>query len=69
MELTDQSCQIMSAQCLFGAGLCVQDAAQQETIISLIQACEARTAWPMNTMQSDLRKEWRKTANDTKTPL
>ncbi|KAL4977574.1 hypothetical protein BDW66DRAFT_165476 [Aspergillus desertorum] len=60
IELTDPSCQIISAQCLFGAGLCVQTQAQQETIISLIQACEARTGWPMGTMQDDLRKEWAK---------
>ncbi|KAI6382748.1 hypothetical protein MCOR25_000557 [Pyricularia grisea] len=60
MELKDQSCQIMSAKCLFGAGLCVQQQVQQDTIISLIQACEARTGWPMATLQSELRKEWRR---------
>ncbi|KAL4757625.1 uncharacterized protein BDW70DRAFT_171160 [Aspergillus foveolatus] len=62
IELTDPSCQIISAQCLFGAGLCVQSAPQQEAIISLIQACERRTGWPMGTMQDDLRKEWAKAA-------
>ncbi|KAL5901267.1 hypothetical protein ACKVWC_001063 [Pyricularia oryzae] len=60
MELKDQSCQIMSAKCLFGAGLCVQRQVQQDTIISLIQACEARTGWPMATLRSELRKEWRR---------
>ncbi|KAL2834822.1 hypothetical protein BJY01DRAFT_252799 [Aspergillus pseudoustus] len=60
MELTDPSCQIISAQCLFGAGLCVQDDARQETIVSFIRACEARTGWPMATMLEDLRTEWRK---------
>ncbi|KAL4946429.1 hypothetical protein BDV06DRAFT_234033 [Aspergillus oleicola] len=64
IELTDPSCQIISAQCLFGAGLCVQDPAQQETIISLIRACEARTGWPMGTMQEDLRKEWAKASGE-----
>ncbi|KAL4925978.1 Zn(II)2Cys6 transcription factor [Aspergillus undulatus] len=64
IELNDPSCQIISAQCLFGAGLCVQDTAQQETIISLIQACEARTGWPMATMQDDLRKEWAKVTGE-----
>ncbi|TLS25666.1 hypothetical protein PpBr36_07610 [Pyricularia pennisetigena] len=60
MELKDQSCQIMSAKCLFGAGLCVQRQVEQDTIISLIQACEARTGWPMATLQKELRKEWRR---------
>ncbi|KAL4800793.1 hypothetical protein BDV19DRAFT_375466 [Aspergillus venezuelensis] len=65
MELTDPGCQILSAQCLFGAGLCVQDPAQQEAIITLIRACEGRTGWPMGTMQDDLRKEWAKAAEGT----
>ncbi|KAL3494681.1 hypothetical protein BJX62DRAFT_247085 [Aspergillus germanicus] len=62
MELTDPSCQIISAQCLFGAGLCVQDEAKQETIVSFIQACGARNGWPMATMLEDLRMEWRRAA-------
>ncbi|KAH8682131.1 hypothetical protein BX600DRAFT_447820 [Xylariales sp. PMI_506] len=61
MELKDESCQIMSAQCLFGAGLCVQDDIKRNAIISLIDACEARTGWPMATLRSDLRAEWSKT--------
>ncbi|KAL4921370.1 hypothetical protein BDW62DRAFT_208373 [Aspergillus aurantiobrunneus] len=64
MELTDPGCQIVSAQCLFGAGLCVQDEPQQETVIALIRACEGRTGWPMATMQEDLRKEWAKAAGE-----
>ncbi|SPQ21344.1 f0f57b44-495a-4755-9c0e-584a402c59e8 [Thermothielavioides terrestris] len=58
MELTDKGCQIVSAQCLFGAGLCVEDRAQQDTILSLIDECEARCGWPMSGLREDLRKEW-----------
>ncbi|KAI5917291.1 hypothetical protein F4810DRAFT_697009 [Camillea tinctor] len=61
MELKDEGCQILSAQCLFGAGLCAQDDVKRETIISLIDACEARTGWPMATLRSELRAEWAKT--------
>ena len=60
MELTDQGCQIMSARCLFGAGLCVQGTAQQEGIMELMKACEARSGWPLEAMRDDLRAEWRK---------
>jgi hypothetical protein len=77
MELKDEGCQIMSAQCLFGgmfrclnpvlvfaysslAGLCVQDEVKRNAIISLIDACEARTGWPMATLRNDLRAEWAK---------
>lgn len=60
MELRDEGSQILSAQCLFGAGLCTQDPVKRETIISLIHNCELRTGWPMTTMVDDLRAEWAK---------
>lgn len=59
MELKDEGCQILSAQCLYGAGLCVQDVMKREKIIALMEACEARVGWtPMSTWRDDLRREW-----------
>lgn len=58
MELKDAGCQILSAQCLFGAGLCTHDPVKREAIISLISDCEARTGWPILTLKEDLRAEW-----------
>lgn len=58
LELRDEGCQILSAQCLFGAGLCTQEPAKRACILALIQTCEARTGWPMATMTDDLRAEW-----------
>ena len=58
MELKDVGSQIFSAQCLFGAGLCTQEPAKRDAIITLIGACEARTGWPMSALTEDLRKEW-----------
>ncbi|KAK9420792.1 hypothetical protein SUNI508_00883 [Seiridium unicorne] len=60
MELKDEGSQIMSAQCLFGAGLCVQDADKRNAVLSLIDACEARTGWPMTALRRDLMAEWAK---------
>ncbi|KAF7515748.1 hypothetical protein G7054_g14427 [Neopestalotiopsis clavispora] len=60
MELRDEGSQIMSAQCLFGAGLCVQDTDKRNVILSLIDACEMRTGWPMASMKKDLLAEWAK---------
>ena len=42
------------------AGLCVQETAQRNEVISLITACETRTGWPMSTLREDLYKEWKK---------
>lgn len=58
MALKDEGGQILSAQCLFGAGLCTQDPKKRETIVALITACEERTEWPMSTLIVDLRAEW-----------
>lgn len=58
LELRDEGCQILSAQCLFGAGLCTPEPARRAGVLALIQACEARTGWPMATMTDDLRAEW-----------
>lgn len=60
MELKDEGCQILCAQCLFGAGLCTQDLKSRETIIALIKDCEARAGWPMSTLITDLGVEWAK---------
>lgn len=60
MELKDEGCQILCSQCLFGAGLCTQDPKSRETIIALIETCEARSGWPMSNLVHDLRAEWAK---------
>ncbi|KAI3390954.1 hypothetical protein diail_8328 [Diaporthe ilicicola] len=60
LELRDEGCQILSAQCLFGAGLCTQDAGKREVILELIRRSEERTGWPMASLVEDLRGEWAK---------
>ncbi|KAL5610201.1 hypothetical protein FOVSG1_004882 [Fusarium oxysporum f. sp. vasinfectum] len=61
MDLKDEACQIVSAQCLYGAGLCLQEADKREKVISLMEACEARVNWvPMKMWRDDLRTEWAK---------
>lgn len=57
MELKGEGSQILSAQCLFGAGLCTQDANTRDLIIALIRSCEARTGWPMSNLIDDLLLE------------
>lgn len=59
-ELKAEECQIMSAQCLFGAGLCVEDNSKRDRIVTLIEACEQRTGWPTATLITSLREEWNK---------
>ncbi|KAI6784002.1 uncharacterized protein J7T54_004548 [Emericellopsis cladophorae] len=59
MELGDEGCQIFSAQCLYGAGLCVQDSRKRDKILGLMEAAEQKVGWtPMATWRDDLRREW-----------
>lgn len=60
LELRDEGGQILSAQCLFGAGLCTQDEGKREVILDLIGHCEGWTGWPMASLIEDLRGEWAK---------
>ncbi|KAK6836041.1 hypothetical protein PG987_006536 [Apiospora arundinis] len=40
------------------AGLCVQEEDKRKAILSLIDACESRTGWPMAALRDDLISEW-----------
>ncbi|KFZ23556.1 hypothetical protein V502_01962 [Pseudogymnoascus sp. VKM F-4520 (FW-2644)] len=58
LTLTDAASSLVSSQCLYIAGLCIQDLRQREAIISLIDACHRRTGWPTRSLSHDLREEW-----------
>ncbi|KAJ9133450.1 Zn(II)2Cys6 transcription factor [Pleurostoma richardsiae] len=58
--LEDEGSQIITVHCLYGAGLCVQERSKREAIMSLIEACERRTGWPMSSVRDDLRAEWQR---------
>ncbi|KAG9247968.1 hypothetical protein BJ878DRAFT_476917 [Calycina marina] len=60
MDLTEEGCQMLSAQRLCGTGLCVRFLQQRNEMIYLINLREKRTGWPMLTMKENLYKEWQK---------
>ncbi|OAA53314.1 Fungal transcriptional regulatory protein [Cordyceps fumosorosea ARSEF 2679] len=65
MRLTEEGCQVLSAQCLYGAGLCVTEAARRERIVRLMEDCEARVGWPpMARWREDLRRDWERADAD-----
>ncbi|KAK0383789.1 hypothetical protein NLU13_9700 [Sarocladium strictum] len=65
MELKDEGYQILCAQYLYGAGICVQDALKRQKIIQLMEECESRVKWaPIATWRDDLRMEWAKADSD-----
>ncbi|KAI0098989.1 hypothetical protein F4776DRAFT_658403 [Hypoxylon sp. NC0597] len=60
MTLTDAASSIMSSQCLYIAGLSIQNPQQREDVVRLIDKCHSKTGWPRASLSGDLRKDWAK---------
>ncbi|OBT68990.1 hypothetical protein VE03_01385 [Pseudogymnoascus sp. 23342-1-I1] len=58
LTLTDAASSLVSSQCLYIAGLCIQEVRQREAVITLIDTCHRRTGWPARSLSHDLREEW-----------
>lgn len=56
--INDPASSIMNAQCLYIAGTVTLDSTKREEIVSLIQACTARTGWPVRRLEDELRELW-----------
>ncbi|GME48668.1 zn 2cys6 transcription factor [Neofusicoccum parvum] len=56
--LIDGAASLMSSQCLYIAGLCVQDTKQREAILELIKKCRHRTGWPIKPLEDELQTLW-----------
>lgn len=61
MELRAEGSQVLSAQCLYGAGLCLQEPEKRNQVLHMIEECEFRVGWaPMAVWRADLREAWAK---------
>ncbi|KAL3425562.1 Zn(II)2Cys6 transcription factor [Phlyctema vagabunda] len=60
ITLTDDASSVMSSQCLYIAGLCIQDASQRGAVLSMIDSCHQRIGWPTKSLSEDLKSEWAK---------
>ena len=58
MALEDDSAQIMSSQCLYGAGICEYVEMRQQAILELIGRCERRSGWPTSHLKKGLQTHW-----------
>ncbi|KAF2017938.1 hypothetical protein BU24DRAFT_420983 [Aaosphaeria arxii CBS 175.79] len=61
IPLTDAASSVMSSQCLYIAGLCIQDTKHREAVVGLIDGCHRRVGWPRVSLSVDLREQWAKT--------
>ncbi|KAH7145452.1 fungal-specific transcription factor domain-containing protein [Dactylonectria estremocensis] len=58
--LTDFSSGVMSSQCVFIAGMSVEDAAQRTTVLKLLDDCKRRTGWPVKSLGDELSRIWQR---------
>ncbi|OTA60464.1 hypothetical protein K449DRAFT_415252 [Hypoxylon sp. EC38] len=60
MTLTDAASSLMSSQCLYIAGLSIQNPQQRENVVRLIDGCHSKTGWPRASLSGDLKQDWAK---------
>jgi hypothetical protein len=58
LALEDEAGQLISSQCLFGAGMCEYVDSRQKAILELIDRCERRGGWPAGQLKNDLQQHW-----------
>ncbi|KIW06993.1 uncharacterized protein PV09_02649 [Verruconis gallopava] len=56
--LTDGASSILSSQCLFIAGTCINDIQSREEITMLLRTCRARVGWPVQSLEDELKGIW-----------
>ncbi|EKD19418.1 uncharacterized protein L3040_006797 [Drepanopeziza brunnea f. sp. 'multigermtubi'] len=58
MTLNDYASTVMNSQCLYIAGMCVQDVQQRQTVLRLLEKCWQRSGWPVTDLGEELKAFW-----------
>ncbi|KAK1982715.1 hypothetical protein LZ30DRAFT_624803 [Colletotrichum cereale] len=59
MTLADYPSSIMSSQCLFIAGLPLENSGERNTILKMLEGCRNRSGWPIKPLGEELKVRWR----------
>ncbi|KAE9363811.1 hypothetical protein N431DRAFT_431996 [Stipitochalara longipes BDJ] len=59
ITLTDHASSVMCSQCLYIAGMCIQDSRQRESVLKMLNACRERTGWPISSLGEELQMFWK----------
>ncbi|KAF2002544.1 hypothetical protein P154DRAFT_488607 [Amniculicola lignicola CBS 123094] len=57
LTLTDAASSLVSSQCLYIAGLCMEHESERKEILSLLDCCHRTTGWPTQSLSGELKKE------------
>ncbi|KZL68855.1 Zn(II)2Cys6 transcription factor [Colletotrichum tofieldiae] len=58
MTLTDYPSSIMSSQCLFIAGLPLENSRERNCVLEMLDACRDRSGWPIKPLGEELKARW-----------
>ncbi|KAH9217938.1 hypothetical protein DL95DRAFT_434513 [Leptodontidium sp. 2 PMI_412] len=58
MTLSDSASSVMCSQCLYIAGMCIQDSRQRQAVLQMIDACRRRSGWPVISLGDELQAFW-----------
>ncbi|OHW91843.1 catalytic activity [Colletotrichum incanum] len=58
MTLTDYPSSIMSSQCLFIAGLPLENSRERNCVLEMLEACRDRSGWPIKPLGEELKARW-----------
>ncbi|KAF4619046.1 hypothetical protein G7Y89_g14800 [Cudoniella acicularis] len=58
MTLTDNASSVMSSQCLYIAGMCIQDSRQRQAVLGMLDSCRQRIGWPIKSLGEELQAFW-----------
>ncbi|KAG8672946.1 hypothetical protein FPOAC1_006248 [Fusarium poae] len=58
MTLTEDASSMLSSQCLFIAGMFMQDPRQKDAVLEMLDSCQKRCGWPTPSLRSELEQIW-----------
>ncbi|CEI62416.1 unnamed protein product [Fusarium venenatum] len=58
MTLNEDAPSMLSSQCLFIAGMFMQDPRQKEAVLEMLDSCQKRCGWPTPSLRSELEEIW-----------
>ncbi|KAK1546731.1 catalytic activity protein [Colletotrichum paranaense] len=58
MTLSDYPSSVLCSQCLFIAGIPLENSRERKCVLNLLEACHARSGWPVKPLGEELKLRW-----------
>ncbi|KXH32025.1 catalytic activity [Colletotrichum nymphaeae SA-01] len=58
VTLSDYPSSVLCSQCLFIAGMPLENSRERKCVLNLLEACHARSGWPVKPLGEELKLQW-----------